>query len=100
MSQSIVEGQAAVIRILREVADEQGIEINSRYIRWWTKAGEDVPSLYNLEVRTVSGKMEETDFKPVHLTELESDNQMKVQVYQKIAGIIGKLKKYEREANQ
>ena len=85
MSDAIDQGQV-------EVASEQGVKLKA--VEWWPIT-EDPPTIYNLEVHGVSGAMYETDFTPGHLTELDSDNQMKVQVYQKIAGIIGKLKKHD-----
>jgi len=94
MSLTVKQGQAEVVRILREVAEERGVKIDHEV--WEEPAGEIEPSYYNLEVHTVSKRMVEKKFSSKNLTELVSDNEMKVQVRMKIESIIITLKKYER----
>ncbi|MHC4720093.1 MAG: hypothetical protein ACYSYT_06430 [Planctomycetota bacterium] len=94
MALTVEQGQVEVGRILREMAEEQGVEIH--HVDWWTQAGEVEPSYYNLTVHTVSEHGEKTRFSPRNLTALDSDNEMKMQVRAKIEGVVVQLKKYER----
>ena len=98
MSDAINQGQVKVARILREVASEQGVRLKA--VQWWSSTTEVPPLKHTLEVTGSTGWVEEKDFTLEQMTGCQTDNQMKVQVYQKIAGIIGKLKKHEREVNQ
>ena len=94
MSLTIEQGQVEIARILREEAAKQGVKIDR--VKWFSMMGEEPPPHYNLEVHGASGAMHETDFTPRHLTELDTDNQMKMPVHQKVIAVVVRLKRHER----
>ena len=94
---TIEQGQSRIDALLRAEANSQNVGVDRT---WWSSAGETEPSRYSLEACNDAGWHEERDFKPEHLTDLDSDNEMKMQVHQKIVGMVSKLKKHERQPNQ
>ena len=87
MSDAIEQGQQEVLRMLREIAAEQGVGIDST-----TWRSDTPPTTYELEVKGSSGLIKEMLFKPEQLTGCQTDNQMKYQVRMKVESIVLKVK--------
>jgi hypothetical protein len=90
---TIAQGQVELERILREVAEEQKVEID--HVHWSTLLGEDPPT-HRLEIYDPADTRYSQEFTRDHLTELDTDNDMKLQVRMKIESIILKHKQYGR----
>ena len=91
---TIEQGKVEIGRILREQVEQQGGEINR--VLWTDDGTSETPATnYTLQVYAASGAIYDQQFTPDHLTKLDSDNQMKMQVYQKVVGMVARLSRRE-----
>ena len=95
MSDAIEQGQHEVLRMLREIAAEQGVGINSTTL--WS---DTPPTKYVLEVEGAAGWRIEKNITPEQLTGCRTDNQMKEQVRMKVESIVIEVKKHEARTDQ
>ena len=84
---AIEQGELHVTELVRNAAKEQNIELTGWKWRIIT------PSKWELEVKASSGRTAYQDFTLKHLADCETDNQMKMQVHQKVTSIIVRLTK-------
>ena len=88
---TIEEGKLEIGKILKEEAEKQNVSID-RVIWFDDGTSQRAATRFTLRVYGTSGSITEKAFTPEHLTIFQSDNQLLMQVHQKIIGIVVKLK--------
>ena len=83
---SIEKGKLHVAELVRNAAKEQNIELAGW--RWFSPTP---PTNWEAEVKASNGRTAYQDFTPKQLTDCGTDNQMKMQVHQKVTSIIIQL---------
>ena len=91
LSPELHQGQRDIEEIIRSELSKQGIEMS--FPRWWS----DNPiTRWDIEVITVDGLTQYQKFSSKQLTGFQTDNRLKIQVYSKVAGLVGKFMKLAR----
>ena len=83
---AIEQGKLHVAELVRNAAKEQNIELTGW--RWFSPTP---ATKWEAEVKASNGRTAYRDFTPKQLTECKTDNQMKMQVHQKVVSIILQL---------
>jgi len=94
LSSELHQGQQDIEEIIRNELNKQGIEMS--FVRWWS----DTPlTRWDIEVVTVDGITLYQIFSPKQLIGFQTDNRLNIQVYSKVAGLVGKFMKLTRAKN-
>ena len=94
LSSELQRGQRDIEEIIRNELRNQGIEMS--FARWWS---DNPVTRWDIEVITVDGLTLYQKFSPKQLAGFETDNRLKMQVYAKVAGLVGKFMKLTRVEN-
>ena len=103
MAATIEQGRVEIARLLREVAAEQGVELED--VQWFKSEPPpsgipwdpslDYSEVHSLTAKDMSGGIEEKDFASEELAGCMDDNQMIVRVRAKVESIVIKLMKHQ-----
>lgn len=94
LSPELQQGQRNIEEILKSELKKQGI--TATYGVWWSNYP---PTEWEIEVKTADGLTLYQKFSPNQLTGFQTDNKLKIQVYSKVAGLVGKFMKLTRAKN-
>ena len=83
---TIDEGKILVAKLVRTEAQKDTIELSG--FTWFSPTP---PTKWEAEVKATNSRTAYQEFTPEHLTDYESNPQMKMQVHQKIMSIIVQL---------
>jgi hypothetical protein len=88
---TIDEGKIEIGEILSEHAEKENVSID-RVIWFDDGTSESPPTRFTLQVYGTTGAIADKRFTPDHLTQFKTDNQLLMQVHQKIAAIVARLR--------